>query len=393
MRILVVHNNYKEPGGETVIFGLETALLQQNGDTVLTWQRDSIEIDGYTLTQKAAFLINTLYNRHTYREIRAYIRTESLAVAHVHNVFPLISPSVYRALHDSGVPIVQSIHNFRFLCPNGLFYTHGQVCERCKSGNTLHAVRFKCYRNSRVLSALYALSIGLHRRWGTFGLIDHFIANTEFSAQKLVESRLTSRDKITVLGNFLPEPLPSPGSFEKREPYVVFLGRLSSEKGVDILLDAMVGLPEIGLKIAGDGPQASTLRIKAQQRRLERVEFPGYVAGEKKLDLLRNGMAIVVPSVWYESFPLTVLESLAVGTPVVASNCGNLPYIIADGKNGLLFSPGDSRDLHEKLHWLAQHPAEKLRMGQFGRQVVESKYSANMHYETQTAIYTRLISH
>jgi glycosyltransferase involved in cell wall biosynthesis len=391
MKVLVVHNNYREPGGEMVVYQAEKELLSQRGQTVLTWWRDNAEIAGYKPKQKAAFLVNTLYNRQTYRELSAFVRTERPDVAHVHNVFPLLSPAVYRVLHDSGVPIVQTVHNFRLLCPNGLFYTHGQVCERCKSGNTLHAVRFKCYRNSHLFSALYALSIGLHRRWGTFGFIDHFITLTEFTAQKLVESGLTTADKITVLGNFLPEPLPDPGSFEKREPYVVYLGRLSPEKGVNILLDAITSLSDLGLKIAGDGPQVESLRIMAHQRGLERVEFLGFVAGERKWDLLRNGTATIVPSVCYENFPFSVLESLAVGTPVVASNLGSLPYVVAEGKSGRLFRPGDSQDLREKLTWLAQQPAEALRMGQYGRQTVELKYSAEAHYKALVNVYTEFM--
>jgi glycosyltransferase involved in cell wall biosynthesis len=390
MRVLVVHNNYREPGGETAVYHAETALLLQHAHTVSTWRRDSVEIDGYNQVQKAALIINTLYNNRTYRELKAFIRTKRPDVAHVHNVFPLLSPSVYRALHDAGLPIVQTIHNFRLLCPNGLFYTNGQVCERCKTGNTSHAVRYKCFRNSRVLSAIYALSIGLHRRWGTFGLIDHFIALTEFSAHKFVESGLTTADKITILGNFLPDPLPAPGSFEKREPYIAYLGRLSIEKGVYILLDAITGIPGLGLKIAGDGPQAETLQTKARQKDIGGIEFLGYVAGENKRDLLTHAMATIVPSVWYENFPVAVLESLAVGTPIVASNLGCLPFIVAEGKNGRLFRPGDIQDLHEKLTWLAEHPAELLRMGQCGRQTVETKYSAGVHYQALISIYKQL---
>jgi len=390
MRLLVIHNHYQQPGGEQVAVEAQVSLLRERGHKVILYTRDNAEIERYRLWQKAAFFPEAVFSRRTYHEIRTLIARERPDVAHVHNVFPLISPSVYCALKDSGIPVVQTVHNFRFLCPNALFYTHGRICERCKYGNTLHAVRWKCYRQSYILSSLYALTIGLHRRAGTFKLIDRFIALTEFVAQKLVGSGLTTQDKISVLGNFMPDPLPRPGSFEKREPYVAYLGRLSPEKGVEILLDAVTGLPDLRVKIAGDGPQTGVLQTIARQRGLQQVEFLGRVAGEEKWELLRNATAVVIPSVWYEVFPFVVLESLAAGTPVVASNLGSLPYVVEDGKSGLLFQAGDSQDLREKLAWLVQHPVEALQMGRYGCHSVEEKYCAKAHYDKLMEIYAEV---
>jgi len=390
MRLLVIHNHYQQPGGEQVAVEAQVSLLRERGHKVNLYTRDNAEIERYRLWQKAAFFPAAVFSRRTYGEIRTLIARERPDVAHVHNVFPLISPSVYLALKDSGVPVVQTVHNFRFLCPNALFYTRGRICERCKYGNTLHAVRWKCYRQSYILSSLYALTIGLHRRAGTFNLIDRFIALTEFTAQKLVESGLTTQDKISVLGNFMPNPLPSHGSFETREPYVVYLGRLSPEKGVEVLLDAATGLPDLKVKIAGGGPQSGALRAIAQRRGLQQVEFLGRVVGEEKWKLLRHATAVVVPSVWYETFSFAALEGPVAGTPVVASNLGSLPYVVEDGKSGLLFQAGDSQDLREKLAWLVRHTAEALRMGRYGRQVVEKKYSAEAHYGKLMEIYAEV---
>jgi glycosyltransferase involved in cell wall biosynthesis len=389
-KILIIHNHYQQPGGEQVAVEAQVALLRERGHPVVLYVKDNVVIEHYRPGQRVAFFPRTLFSQVTCREIRSLVVRERPSVAHVHNVFPLISPAVYRALKDAEVPIVQTVHNFRFLCPNGLFYTHGQICERCEYGNTFHAVRRKCYRNSCVLSALYALTIGLHRRWGTFGLIDRFIALTEFTAQKLVESGLVRRDEISVLGNFLPDPPPVPGSFEAREPYIIYLGRLSPEKGGETLLEAMAGLPNLGLKVIGDGPQAETLQAMAHRRRLHQVEFLGRVVGEVKWQLLRQALAMVVPSACYENFPFTILESLASGTLVVASNLGSLPYVVDDGKSGLLFRPGDSQDLRQKLAWLATHPHEALAMGRYGRQVVETRYSAEAHYRQLMGIYAEV---
>ncbi|GIW61070.1 MAG: glycosyl transferase [Patescibacteria group bacterium] len=390
MKLLLVHNDYRQPGGETVVYRNEAALLRRYGHHVYVWQRDNAEIDTYNLRQKAFFLINTVYNWQDFRYLHALVGDKRPDVAHVHNVFPLISPSVYRVLRKLGIPIVQTVHNFRFLCPNALFYTQGQICECCKHGNTIHAVRWRCYRESYTLSALYALTISLHRRWGTFKMIDRFIALTEFTAQKLVESGLTTADKITVLGNFLPDPLPAPGSFEHREPYIVYLGRLSPEKGVHVLLDALADFPEVTLKIVGDGPQKEALQQTVQKRGL-RADFLGYLAGEKKLEILRQATAVIVPSVWYETFSVAALESMATGTPVVASDIGALPFVVEDGKSGVLFRAGDSQDLQRKLAWLLAHPQKALAMGYYARRVVEQRYSASAHYNALMEIYNSVI--
>lgn len=391
MKILIVHNHYQQVGGEHVAIQVQMALLREYGHTLIPYMRESNEINQYGLIRKALFFPNTFFSRRTYREIRALVERERPDIAHVHNVFPLISPAAYHALHDAGVPIVQTLHNFRLMCSNALFYTHNQICERCKGGNTLHAIRLKCYRQSTLLSALYATTIGLHRRFGTWGLIDRFIALTEFTQQKMLESGLAPHHKIAVLGNTLTEPLPKPGSFEAREPYFVFLGRLSHEKGVDILLDAMQGIEGITLKILGSGPQRPQLEAQIERLGLRHVEFLDHIVGEEKWHILRQATALVLPSVCYEQFPFTALESLTVGTPVVASNIGGLPYIVDDGKTGLLFEAGNSNDLHNKLLWIIEHQQEALEMGRRGVQAARKRWSAMAHYDGLMKIYQDVI--
>jgi glycosyltransferase involved in cell wall biosynthesis len=387
MRIVVVHSRYQQHGGEQTAVEAQVALLREHGHEVVLYARDNAEIERYDVWQRAALFPATVFSRRTYREIRSLAARSRPDVVHLHNVFPLISPSIYRALRDAQVPTIQTVHNFRFLCPNGLFYTHGQICERCKRGNTFHAVRLRCYRQSYILSALYAAAIGLHRRWGTFAAIDRFIALTEFVAQKLAEGNLTTPDKISVLGNFLPDPLPAPGSAERREPYVVYLGRLSFEKGVQVLIETMARLPDLNLKILGGGPIAGSLQKLTRDSGSSNIEFLGHVAGEEKWQLVRNAMAVLIPSVCYETFSLAALESMAVATPVFASNVGGIPYVVEDRQSGLLFRPGDRHDLQQKLAWLVNHPREAAAMGRTGRKIVESRYSAESHYRRLMAIY------
>lgn len=392
MKILIVHNHYQNRGGEDAVVNAQVNLLRQRGDEVLLYTRDSAEITDIAPIKQALRAPQVVFSRDTYREIQSLVSRERPDVAHIHNVFPLISPSVYRALHDAAVPIVQTIHNFRLLCPNGLFFTHDLVCERCKSGNTLHAVRLRCFRDSYQASALYAASIGLHRQIGTFNLIDRFIALNRFAANRLVESGLTTQDRIRVIGNFIPDPLPQSRRQDNHSQYVVYLGRLAPEKGVDTLIRAMARTPQITLRILGSGPLETKLRNLVQELGLRNVEFLGYIDGEEKWHQLRGALAIVLPSVWYEQFPVSVLESLAVGTPVLASRIGSLPTLVDDTRNGLLFTPGDAIDLSTKLIWIADHPEIAAVMGQHARSVVESNYTASIHYQQLMHAYEEVTS-
>ncbi len=391
MKVLVIHCRYRQPAGEAAAVRAHIDLLRQHGHEVILYTRDNREIDQSGIGRKAVIGLETVCSKRTVREIEALVERERPDVAHVHNVFPLISPSAYTAPARAGVPVIQTVHNFRFLCPNGLFYTHGRICERCKHGNVLHAMRWRCYRNSSTLSALYALTIGLHRWLGTFRTIERFIALTPFTAQKLVEGGIATEDRIRVLGHFLPSPLPEPGSPARPAPRIVFLGRLACEKGVDVLVDAMSDLPDVALTVLGDGPLEQSLQATCRDTGLRNVEFLGYVGGEEKWRHLRGAAASVVPSVWYETFCLAAVESLAMGTPVVASNLGSLPYVVEDGKSGLLFEPGDSLDLRRKLRWLLENPGQAAAMGRFGRQTVETRYSAEAHYRGLMALYSEVV--
>jgi glycosyltransferase involved in cell wall biosynthesis len=391
LKILIVHNYYRQAGGERAAVEAQQELLSSRGHDVILYSRDNGEIERYGVMQKLWFFVQTVSSTRTRREIQDLIQRERPDLVHVHNVFPLISPSAYRAVKETGLPIVQTVHNYRFMCPNALFYTHDRVCERCKHGRTWHAARWKCYRQSYPLSALYALAIGLHRRWRTFECIDRFITLAPFASQKLVEGGIAREDRITVLGNPLLDPLPATGSTGESESYIIYLGRLSPEKGVHVLLRALAEAPGLPLKVLGEGPQAEDLQAMARQQGLDQVEFLGRVDGERKWQLLRGAFALVVPSLCYETFGLSALEGLCVGTPVVASDLGSLPQLVEDGKSGLLFPPGDATALRDRLDWLAANPQRGQEMGQHGRRIVETRYRAQVYYEGLMDVYSEVL--
>lgn len=386
MRVLVCHNFYRQPGGERRAFEHQVELLRRHGDEVATLTRDSADVDRFSVGERLRFPLDTVESRRTRREVREIVARSRPDVAHVHNVFPLLSPSLYRALEEAGVPIVQSVHNYRFLCPNGLFFTHGEVCERCKLGNTAHAVRLRCYRDSYGFSALYAATLGLHRRLGTFRRIDRFVAGSPFAARKLVEGGVCGEEQVRVLGNFLAGPLPEVVPPEE-PPYALFLGRLSAEKGVDLLLSAMARLPGRRLIVAGDGPAGPALRRRAAGLGLRDVVFAGFVSGAEKERLQAGAWMNVVPSLWYEMFPYSMLESAAAGVPVVVPRHGSLGSLIEEGRQGLRFAPGDADDLAATLARAFDDPALRGRLSAGARAWVEDELDPDLHYRRLTEIY------
>jgi glycosyltransferase involved in cell wall biosynthesis len=387
MKILLVHNFYQQFGGEDAVAGAEKRLLEDHRDEVVTYTRHNNEIKEYNFYEKTSFTLQTIFSSRTNKEITEIIRKFSPDVAYIHNVFPLISPSLYYTLHALGVPTVQVIHNFRLLCPNGWFYTQGQVCERCKYGNYLNAVRYRCYRESHLLSALYAAAIGIGRVTGVMEKISAFVCLTEFSKQKLLEIKVPE-EKIFVRPNYVDATAttPQPG----RGKHVVYLGRLSIEKGIWTLIQAFEQLKDVALKIVGTGPLEASLKSYVQERGLTNVSFLGFRQGQDKWEILKNSLCTIVPSEWYENFPVVVLEAYAAAKPVIGSNLGSLPYVVEDGKSGLLFEPGNVSDLAEKVRSLLARPAERERMGKYCRTLVESKYNPERSYETLKTIFTQV---
>lgn len=389
MKILFIHDFYRNFGGEDAAALAEKWLLERYNEQVIFYSRNNKEISGYSFLNKLRFPLEALDSVRTRTDIAAIVRHERPDVAYVHNVFPLISSSLYRALHDAGIPCVQFVHDFRFLCPNGLFHTNGAICERCKDGSFFNAVRHRCYRDSYAASFVAASVAAATRRSRALDLISIFVCPTVFSRQKLIEGGLPA-DKIWTKPHFVDAaaiaPRLTPGN------YVLYLGRLSPEKGVLGLVRALADCPDIPLKIAGSGPLESEIRTFLREKRINHVELVGFKAGAEKWDVLRNSACVVLPSESYETFGLAVLEAYAAGKPVIASRLGALPFIIDDGKSGLLFEPGNRRDLTAKLRQLLACPAQMERMGRYGRVLVDTKYRPVESYRSLKDIFSTALS-
>lgn len=386
---MMVHDFYQKVGGEDIAALADKKLLEDHGQEVFLYARDNNEIAAYSFPEKLVLPLNTIYSRRTRQEVSNIVGRFRPEVAYIQNFFPLISPSVYHTLYRLHVPVVQVVHDFRIMCPNGLFYTAGQICERCKKGNYLHAVRHRCYRDSYSASVIAASILAVNRFAGMCEKISAYICLTEFSKRKMIEIGVPE-EKIFVKPHCVDVKDVKP-HFGQGD-YVLFLGRLSPEKGVWTLVRAFSQLNEIRLKIVGTGPLESELRKYVQEQNLRNIEIVGFKSGEEKWDLLQNCLFVIVPSEWYETFCLVVMEAYAAGKPVVGSALGSLPFVIEEGKSGLLFRAGDSDDLQDKVRYLLACPHEIEMMGVHARKIVESRYLPEVVYQKLMDIFSTVVS-
>jgi glycosyltransferase involved in cell wall biosynthesis len=386
MRILVVHNHYQQLGGEDTIFATEADLLESYGHDVIryTTHNDQVESMGPMSLTKA-----TLWNSHSYKELRAIIQQKRPQVAHFHNTFPVISPAAYHAAKDEDVAVVQTLHNFRLLCPNGLFFREGKICEDCLGKPILYpGVINGCYRNSKTASAAVATMVKLHDVLKTWTkTIDIFIAYSDFALKKFIEGGLPA-DKFQFKTNFL-HPAPDPGKGQGN--YAVFVGRLSPEKGIRTLLDTWRKLDgKIPLKIVGDGPLAPLVKEATQEN--IGVDWLGRQPLDQVYKIIGEASCLIFPSEWYETFGRVAIEAFARGTPVVGSNIGAIAELITPFENGLLFTPGDSDDLLEKILWITSQPEKVSQMRHMARSGFEKKYTALENYQRLMEIYEIALS-
>jgi glycosyltransferase involved in cell wall biosynthesis len=390
MKILFVHNFYQQFGGEDAVANSERRLLEDRGEEVLFWTRHNDEIKDYSPSQKLNFIRETISSSRTTADIKEAVTHFKPDVAFVHNIYPLISPSLYPALNSLGVPVVQVLHDFRPFCSNGWFYIDGKICERCKMGNHLHGIIHRCYKDSYLLSTLYSATLGINRQAGLLDKIDAYICLTGFFKEKILEVGIPE-DKIYLRPNFIDAPPLDAGSQEQGGGYALYLGRLSNEKGIRTLIRAFEKLPEVNLKIVGTGPLEPEVREYARAKGLRNIEFLGFKSGEEKWQLIRKCQFAVVSSEWYENFPIVALEYFAAAKPVIASRIGGLPYVVEEGRTGYLFEPGNADDLVATVKRLRDDPAAGVTMGRLGRQLVETKYGPEASYNTLMQIFHKVL--
>ncbi len=383
MRVLFVHNRYQEYGGEDAVFDLERKALTERGVEVSVYSRHNDEIKAFHTGQKAFLPAQAIHSSRTVSDIESVVRTTRPDVAYVHNIYPLISPSVYRALASAGVPSIQVAHNFRPYCMNGLLYRQGAVCEECLGHGAWAGVRNRCFRGSLGLSVMYA---GATTRART-APVDAIVCPTPFTARKLVQAGVPAKS-LCVRPHFIAETAaePTPGSGR----YALYLGRLTPEKGLNTLIEAFARTPSVELVIAGTGPLEQDLRLQIATRGLSNITMTGFVSGEAKRALLDDATFLIIPSEWYEVFGTVALEAFRAGKPVVASRIGGLPFVVNDGHTGRLFEPGDAGSLAACVTQLSANPTMRETMGRAALTAVHREFSADRWFDTTMELFRRV---
>lgn len=382
--ILSVHNAYLSRGGEDSVFESEAHLLEMYGHSVTRFKVDADELAQPSVRKRAELAIGTIWSSRYFRRFEELLQTHRPDIVHFHNIFPLISPAAYVACRRAGIPTVQTLHNYRLICPNVLCFRDGHPCEDCVGRKVpWSSVRHGCYHDSRLQTAVIATMLTTHRLRGTWrNDIDVYIALTDFSRTRFIAGGLPPQ-RIEVKPNFVEH---DPGLKEDAGDRFLFVGRLSDTKGVDILLRAWtnhrIAAP---LYIAGDGPAASLVEQMAEEN--PHIHYLGRVDRQGVIEQMRRARAVIFPSVVYENFPVTIAEAFACGVPVIGSRRGAMAEIIDEGRTGLLFTPGDADDLAAKANWAWNHPLEMSDCGAEARQTYEEKYTASQNYKELMRIY------
>lgn len=377
-RVLFVHNSYQHRGGEDSVVDNEMDLLKSKGHEVRFYSRTHDEIGE---VGRIAAASQAMWSKQTVCDMNSILGEFRPDVVHVHNSFPLISPSLYWAVSRHGIPVVQTLHNFRLLCPQAMFLRDASVCEDCLGKVPWRGVVRACYRESKLQSLALASVLQVHRWMGSYqNKVARYIALNDFCRSKFIAGGFPA-DKIAVKPNFVADYLVDC----KKDGYFLFVGRLSSEKGLDVLLRAFSRERHGRLLVIGDGP------LKEQVCSYSFVEYLGHRSPHEVRQYLAGATALIMPSIWYETFGMVAVEAFAASTPVIGSNFGVLPNLIQHEKNGLLFDVGNSHDLSEKMAWANQNRAAMIEMGKCARMCYEDEYTAEKNYQQLIGIYEEAI--
>jgi glycosyltransferase involved in cell wall biosynthesis len=381
LKVLIVHNRYTQPGGEDEVVAAETAMLRRHGHEVVEYTEDNRRARSMSRLRLAA---RTIWSTESRRAIAGIVRSERPDVAHFHNTFPLISPSGYYACREAGIPVVQTVHNYRIVCSNAMLLRDGRPCVKCV-GRSIPwpGVRYGCYHHSVAQSAVIATMIGTHHWIGTWTeVVDIYITLTKFASATLVLAGI-SPSKIRVKPNFY---FPDHGPGTPQEGRALFVGRLTEDKGLRVLLSAWTRLAgRWPLTIIGDGPLRDD--VIAATQRIPNVEWLGWREQDEVLACMQQSSLLVIPSLAYEGFPRIIPEAFSVGLPVLVTGHGGLPEIVEDGVSGTFSKPGDEIDLALRVESTLRNPSllAKLRTG--ARRAFESRYSEQPNYDALLKIY------
>ena len=383
--ILMVHNYYQIPGGEDTVVANEKKMLEDNGHKVVLYTRNNSEIKDMGILRKLLLPFTTIYNPRTARDIKRIIKEENIDIVHVHNTLNLISLAVYYAALKMKKPVVQTIHNFRLLCPGATFYRDGHICEDCVSKGLGCALKHKCYRGSFLQTLVCVVATKIHRLTGIYGKIN-YICLTEFNKEKLLQLKEIDEDRVFIKPNFVEAPQKQ---YEKNESYV-FVGRIEEIKGITDLLEAWkeLGSDAPVLNICGTGPLLNECKKYVEDNKLSSVNFLGFVPHEEVRKIIAQSRYLILPSRVYEGFPMTIVEAFSGRTPVLTSSIGNTGVLIENGKTGFKFNSGQSTSITECI----KQAINETGLEENAEKEYRDKYTEDKNKEIIDNIYQSVIS-
>ncbi|KEO80168.1 glycosyltransferase family 4 protein [Paenibacillus polymyxa] len=385
-KVLIIHNFYQQSGGEDKVVEQESAMLRSRGIETEHYYVHNDSIQSRGLANMAKLAVEAAWSLPEFKRIKKLLLQVKPDVVHVHNFFPVISPSVYHACERLGIPVVQTLHNYRLICPAATFMRGNKVCEKCLHGTLLHSIRHGCYRGSQLQTIPVAAMIKLNDLIGTWQhKVSRYIALTEFARDKFAESGIPL-DRIAVKPNFVHHKTMKT-QYDPNDRYLLFVGRISAEKGVRNLLQAWSQLEDrdgLSLVIIGDGPEKAELAAAYPQ---EDVRFLGKQDGDTVLDCMSRAMYVMVPSIWYEGFPMTIVESFSVGTPVLCSRLGALEEVVEDGVTGFHFQHDDLENIKTVIRCAVAHE-NYAAMRQKVSENYAARYTEEVNVKQLMAIYS-----
>lgn len=393
MNILQVHNRYKITGGEWTVVKQEYDLLSKDHNVHQLIVENTKELD--SLFNKLKLIFTTHYNRKSRELVRTKIRETGAEIMHVHNFFPLLSPSIFEASKEERVPSVLTLHNYRLFYPNGYMLHDGKIDERTVHGSAYSCVPDGVYRDSILQTAVVAHMIEYHRKRGTWAKdVDCLLCLTDFAKSKFIEAGFPE-EKLTVKPNFVEDPFREQNFSEitdQKEDFYLFIGRISEEKGIRTLVTAWNSISKKSsskLFILGDGPIKKELQVKTEEN--QNISWLGFVEREEVLDYLKRAKALMFPSEWYEGMPMTILEAFSAATPVLSTNIGSQAGIVDHRRTGLHFEPGDPKSLLKAVERFESDRTKQKEMGLAARREYEEKYTPEVNRKKLQTLYRELL--
>jgi len=385
--ILYCHNDYAtSKGGEYSVFQNDVALLEKMGYCVLRYEKNNSVLFRGNILRRVLMIFNTFFNFKVYKEINMLVKEKKIDFAFIQNTYLIFSPSIYLAFYRNNIPIIQMIYNYRFICPNAHLYTKGKLCEKCVTGNKISAVINKCVRNSILISLWYTIILFIMKKLIKVDKqIKYFVVPDKFMMGKLVEGGIDPQKVLIMKNPYLFHD--DDDKIVTNERYFIFVGRLVKQKGIYTFLEAACNLQHIQFKIVGDGEEKDNVLEYIRRKQLKNIEFLGALYNESLKNIIRKATAVIVPSEWYDNYPVVISLAYDNYKPVIATNINGIPEVVINNKTGLLFRYKDVKDLCSKIVYLFNNPNITYTLGMNGKEYIKSELSNQKRLESIIRIF------